>query len=70
MPSFEQSQLLSEIVSAFESVVQKLQHAAEAVADDASGAVDLAALRRAKDSAQRGAEIAREAMSQARRATG
>lgn len=61
MSSSEHHEILHEIVSLFEALTAKLEHAIEAFADDDSGTVNLAALHRARDAAQRGANIVRNA---------
>lgn len=68
MSTSEHHNILREIVSHFEALAMRLDHAIEAFAQDESGAVDLTALHRAKDAAQRGANIARNATSETRRA--
>lgn len=60
--------LWSEIAQTFEALATKIEHASEAFADDESGTIDLAALNRAKDLAQRGASMARSQKANARRA--
>jgi hypothetical protein len=60
--------LLHEVVKDFETTAAKLEHVIELLAADDSGTVDLGALHRAKDAAQRGASITRSATSQVRRA--
>lgn len=64
----EKHPLLHEVVKDFEAIAAKLEHVIELLAEDDSGTVDLGALHRAKDAAQRGASIASSATSQVRRA--
>lgn len=68
MPTSEHHKILREIVSHFEALAMKLEHVIDALAQDDSGTVDLAALHRAKDAAERGTSLARNATSGIRRA--
>ena len=68
MHASEHHKILNDIVSQFEAVAAKIEHAIEAFAEDESGAVDLAALHRAKGAAQSGANITRNATSAVKRA--
>jgi hypothetical protein len=68
MSSSEHHEILHEIVRLFEALAAKLEHAIEAFAQDDSGTVDLAALHRAKDAAQRGIHIVRNATDASRSA--
>ena len=68
MSASEQHSILQEIVSHFETLVMRIEHAIDVFAQDDSGSVNLAALHRAKDAAQRGASLARDATSDLRRA--
>lgn len=53
MSTSEHHAILHEIVSHFEALAIKIEHAINAFAEDDSGTVDLAALHRAKEVAQR-----------------
>ena len=64
----EHDQILGEIALHFEALAAKLEHVIEALADDDSGTVDLAALHRAKAGAERAATMTRSATSEVRRA--
>lgn len=66
MSTSEHHAILHEIVSHFEALAIKIEHAINAFAEDDSGTVDLAALHRAKEIAQRGTNIARNAKSETR----
>src|SRR5690242_2263476 len=68
MTGSEHNKLLREIVADFEALAIRIEHAIEAFADDDSGTIDLAALHRARDLAQRGVTITRDATSEVRRA--
>ena len=68
MSASEQHSILQEIVSHFETLGMRIEHAIDVFAQDDSGSVNLAALHRAKDAAQRGASLARDATSDLRRA--
>lgn len=68
MPTSERHKLLHDIVSHFEELMMQIEHAIEELAQDDSGSVDLSALHRAKDAAQRGINLARNATSEIRRA--
>lgn len=59
----EHHTILNDIVGTFEALASKIEHAIEEFAQDDSGAVDLAALHRARDAAVKGANIAGDAMS-------
>jgi hypothetical protein len=59
---------LHEIVSHFEALAARIEHAIGVFAQDDSGSVDLAALDRAKDAARRGANLTRNATSDVKRA--
>ena len=61
MSRSEHHQILHEIVSLFETLAATLERAIEAFAHDDSGTVELGALHRAKDAAQRGVNITRNA---------
>lgn len=61
MPAQNNHEILHEIVSLFEAVAAKLEHAIEEFAQDDSGAVNLAALHRAREVAQSGTNIVRNA---------
>ena len=63
MSTSEHHAILHEIVSHFEALAMQIERAIEALAEDDSGTVNLAYLHRAKDAAQRGANIARNATS-------
>lgn len=67
MPASERHTILGEIVSHFEVLAERLEHAIETFADDDSGSVDLSALHRARDIAIKGANITRNASSDVRR---
>lgn len=60
--------LWTEIEQTFGHVAAKIEHAIEVFANDDSGTLDLAALNRAKDLAQRSANMAGSARSNVRRA--
>jgi len=60
--------ILDEIVSLFETLATKLEHAIEAFAQHESGTVNLAALHQAKEVAQRGTNIVRRAKAEVRSA--
>ena len=60
--------ILQEIARDFEALGVLIERALVAFAHDDSGTVDLLALQRAKDAAQRGANTVRDAMSEVRRA--
>ena len=64
MSDTEPRTVLGEIASHFEALATQIEQAIEAFAQDESGAVDLGALHRARDEAQRGASIARSASSE------
>jgi len=60
--------ILREIAKDFEALTMLIERALIAFAHDESGSVDLAALQKARDAAQRGADAARGATSEVRRA--
>ena len=68
MSASEHHEILQEIVRGFEALDLLIDRMLVAFAQDHSGSVDLAALQRAKDAAQRGANLARGAGSGVRRA--
>lgn len=68
MSESEHHTLWSEIAENFEALATKIEHAIEAFADDESAAIHIAALNRAKDLAQRGANVARSEKADVRRA--
>lgn len=61
MSSSDHHEILHEIASLFEALASKLEHAIKAFAQDESGTVDLAALHRAREVAERGTRITRNA---------
>lgn len=67
MSTLQHHDILREIVSHFEELAVRIEHAIEVFAQE-SGTVNLAALHRAKDAAQSGAALARNATSEIRRA--
>lgn len=68
MSSSKHHEILHEIVRLFEALAAKLEHAIEAFAEDDSGTVNLAALHRAREVAQRGTNIVRNATGEIRTA--
>lgn len=68
MSTLQHHDILREIVSHFEELAVRIKHAIEVFAQDESGTVNLTALHRAKDAAQSGAALARDATSEIRRA--
>jgi hypothetical protein len=62
--------ILQEIVRDFDALGELIERALFTFAHDDSGSVDLSALQRAKEAAQRGANTMRDAMSGVRRAFG
>lgn len=64
----EHHSVLREIVTDFETLAIRIEHAIETLAGDDSGSIDLSALQRVRDLARRGATIARDATSDVRRA--
>ena len=60
--------ILHQIIRDFEALASQIERAIQALADDEGGDVDLAALRRAQSAAEKGAQLARNATSDVRRA--
>lgn len=68
MSASEHDERLGNIVSQFETLAIQIENAIEAIAEDHSGAVNLADLHRARDAARHGAQTTRNASSNVRRA--
>lgn len=68
MSASQDHKILHEIVRDFEQLKMLIDQALAAFAQDDSGSVNLAALQKAKDTAERGANVARSATSDVRRA--
>lgn len=68
MSSSDHHEILHEIVGLFEALAAKLEHAIEAFAQDDGGTINLAELHRAREVAQRGTNIVRNATGQMRSA--